>query len=216
MAPGHMVSGIVFFSNWVWNRKVEGHRNLFVLFAAQPPSLARSGGTEEMCLEAEFQGTWSLYQTSPAHALSSFFFSDPSLFSFRLSRSPFLSGSLCPSVCLYLGFPVLVFFFSPSPLPARVSSLGSGDRNHAPRARGGCAARLFRDPGTRLGKGDAFLDVPGPGPGLPKSGSSSPSPPGTGRRGMASVCAGAGNGAVEGATAGDVSERESVCVCARF
>lgn len=106
-----------------------------------------------------------------------------SFFSFRLSRSPFLSVLLC--VCV----PVSLFrsFFS---LPAR-ASLALARAVETTHGAPALAVPL------------AYSGLPGPGwgkgspswprrarPGLARSGSRSPpSPPGTGRRGMASVWA---------------------------
>lgn len=170
-----------------------------------------------MWLEAEFQGSWHLYKTPPSHASSSFFSASLSLF--------FLSTLSIPlSLCLSLSFCVFVSRFLCSGLffsaGLRVSSLGSGGGNHARRAGGGRAARLFGAPGTRLGKRVAFLAAPGPArpPQIRLRFSSLPSRPWQERNGL-SVGRGAartGKGAVEGATAGGVSKQESVCVCAWF
>lgn len=180
-----------------------------------------------MWLETEFQGTWSLYQTLLAHAIPLFFSLTPLSFFLSTLSIP-LSGSLCPSVCFVSPFPCFglffFFFFPPRPARARASLALAPAIETTHRAPAVAVPLAYSGiPGPGWGKGTPSWTRPGPGraspslapvllPPLPApAGEEWPQcgPRGR-RRWKGGDCAG------KGATAGDVSEQESVCVCARF
>lgn len=158
---------------------------VFCCFAAFPGEVRRHRAGR--CgWRLSFKGAGTSTRHPPPTPAPRFFLRPSPFFSFRLSRSPFLSVSLCPSVCSCLGFSVRVFFSLPA-CASPALALAVETTHGAPAV----AVPL------------AYSGLPGPGwgngspswprrarPGLPRSGSGSPPfPPGPGRREMASVWA---------------------------